>query len=405
VTQRLYYLDSNLCDFEASMVERGDDGMRIYLDRSAFYPTSGGQPHDTGTIEGIEVTDVVDEGERIAHLLARPLSGGTVRGQVNWPRRLDHMQQHTGQHLLSAVLADLLGHTTVSVHLGEHSSTVDLDAPPLSPEQVARVERRANEVVTENRTVQVSFEEAGSAVRLRKAPTRSGTIRIISIEGLDRSACGGTHVKTTGEIGPILLRKIERARKGCRIEFVCGLRAIRRARREAEVLDQVAGDLSCGVEELPQVISYQRAELKEAAGARRALEAELSLCQAKQLYAEATPDPSGLRRAVVRRSSGTIEELRALAQAFATLPQAVFIGALQSPASILLSAAADSGINAGGVLKGVLALAGGRGGGSAALAQGVLPGAEDLDQVIAMLGGTNERGPAEDSTRSPSALT
>jgi len=394
VTQRLYYVDSDLCDFEASVVDRADDGRRIYLDRSAFYPTSGGQPHDTGTIEGIEVADVVDEGERIAHLLTQPLSSGMVRGQINWPRRFDYMQQHTGQHLLSAILADLLRHTTVSVHLGEQSSTVDLDAPPLTPEQVARVETRANEVVTENRTVKVSFEEAGSAVGLRKPSSRSGTIRIITIEGVDRSACGGTHVKASGEIGPIMLRKIERARKGCRVEFVCGLRAVRRARSDIEVLGQVAGELSCAVEELPHVISLQRTELKEAAGTRRALETELSVCQAKQLYAAAIPDSTGLRRAVVRRSSGTIEELRGLAQAFATLPQAVFIGAVKSPASILLSAAADSGINAGGVLKGVLSIAGGRGGGSAALAQGILPGPEHLEQVIAMLGGPNEEGPA-----------
>jgi alanyl-tRNA synthetase len=394
VTQRLYYPDSYLRDFEALVVEQAEDSRRIYLDRTAFYPTSGGQPHDTGTINGIEVADVVDEGERIAHVLAQPLSGQRAEGQVNWPRRFDNMQQHTGQHLLSAVLADLLGHTTVSVHLGEESSTLDLDAPILTPEQVTRVEARANELITEDRKVDVSFEEASSAIGLRKPSSRSGTIRVITIQGLDRSACGGTHVRATGEIGPVLLRKIERARKGVRLEFLCGLRAVRRARSEAEVLSRLTGELSCSVEELPQVISHQRTELKQAAVARRALESELSLCQAKQLYAVATPDSAGLRRTVVRRSSGAVDELRGLAQAFATLPQAVFIGAVQSPASILLSAAADSGIDAGSVLKEVLSIAGGRGGGSAALAQGTLSHPEQLEQVIALLAGKNKEGPA-----------
>jgi alanyl-tRNA synthetase len=393
VTQRLYYLNSYLREFEASVVEQAEDGSRIYLDRTAFYPTSGGQPHDTGTINGIEVTDVVDEGDRIAHLLAQPLSDSGVQGQVNWLRRFDHMQQHTGQHLLSAVLADVLGHATVSVHLGQESSTIDLDAPGLTPDQAARVEDRANEVVTENRPVEVSFEEAGSAVGLRKAPSRSGTIRVITIQGIDRSACGGTHVSATGEIGPVLLRKIERARKGIRLEFFCGLRAILRARSDAEVLSRVTSELSCSVDELPQVIGNHRRELKQAAATRRTLESDLSLCQAKQLYGAITPDAAGLRRTVVRRSSGAVEELRGLAQAFATLPQAVFIGAVQSPASILLSAAPDSGIDAGSVLKEVLRTAGGRGGGSAVLAQGTLPHPEQLEQVIALLGGKNSEGP------------
>ncbi|MFL5548314.1 MAG: alanyl-tRNA editing protein, partial [Gemmatimonadales bacterium] len=128
MTQRLYYLDSHLRSFEASVVERADEGTRVYLDRTAFYPTSGGQLHDTGRLEGIEVADVVDEGERVAHVLVEPLaSSSTVRGELNWPRRVDHMQQHTGQHLLSAVLADLRGHPTTSVHMGELTSTLDLD--------------------------------------------------------------------------------------------------------------------------------------------------------------------------------------------------------------------------------------------------------------------------------------
>jgi len=388
VTERLYYLDSHLIEFQASVVDRADNGKRIYLDRTAFYPASGGQPSDQGKIEGVPIVDLVDEGERVAHLLEQPVQGPSVTGQIDWDCRLDHMQQHTGQHVLSAVFADLLGHTTVSVHMGEHSSTVDLDAAQLSAAEAARVEERSNEIIAENRPVQVTFEDAATAIGLRKPTSRSGTIRVVTIEGTDRSACGGTHVSATGEIGCVLLRKTERIRKGIRIEFLCGLRAVRRSRSEAEILGRLAAELSCSATELPQLIAAQRAELKEAVTSRRLLQSELSLYQARELYSKLDPDKSGIRKAVVRWPNGPPEELRSLAEAFARLPQAVFVGAIQAPPTVVLSAAADSGIQAGSVLKGLLPTFGGRGGGSASVAQGALPTEEQLERVVSALVGT-----------------
>ena len=389
MTQRLYYLDSDLRTFEASVVEQAEEGRRVYLDRTAFYPTSGGQLHDTGRLEGIEVADVVDEGERVAHLLVEPLaSGSIVRGELNWPRRLDHMQQHTGQHLLSAVLADLWDYPTSSVHLGELTSTLDLDTPQLTSEQVAQAEERANEVIAENRPVTIAFEDAGSATGLRKPSSRSGAIRIVSIEGLDRSACGGTHVRATGAIGALLVHKVERVRKGVRLEFLCGLRAIRRSRLEFNVLSKLAAELSSSVEELPRVVANQRADVKALSASKRELEADLSRYRAQELYASAQPDPAGIRRATVRLANGGLDELRGLALAFAGFPRAVFIGATESPPSVLLSAAPDSGIDAASVLKQTVSNAGGRGGGSSTMAQGVLPGKAQLEQVLSVLEGT-----------------
>jgi alanyl-tRNA synthetase len=398
VTQRLYYHDSHLTDFEARVVAQEEEGKRIFLDRTAFYPTSGGQSHDVGRLNGIEILDVVDEGDRIAHILGAPLAADTVRGQVDWSRRLDHMQQHTGQHLLSAVFADLLGYSTVSVHLGELSSTLDLDAAQLTPEQIAQVEDQANQIIAENRPVTITFEDAATARGLRKAPAREGSIRVITIENLDRSACGGTHVSATGEIGSILLRKLERIRKGVRLEFFCGLRAVRQSRTEYAVLARLAGDLSSSTDELPQLIANQRAELKQAAATRRQLETDLNRYRAQELYTATAPAPgSGIRRTVVRLSTGSLEELRGLAQAFTTLPRSVFIGAAGEPASVLLGASADSNVHAGNILKDILAATGGRGGGSATFAQGVLRGAAELDQAIALLENKTERGtyPAE----------
>jgi alanyl-tRNA synthetase len=386
MTKRLYYDDAYLREFEATVVEQADQGRRVYLDRTAFYPTSGGQPFDTGRLGGIEVTDVVDESDRIAHLLAQPLPHGPTTGQINWSRRFDHMQQHTGQHILSAVLTDLFGYSTVGVHFGQASSTLDLDTGALSPDQVARAEERANEIVVQNRPVAVSFEAEDEAVGLRKPSGRSGSLRIVTIGDLDRSACGGTHVRATGEIGAILIGKIERVRKAIRLDFVCGRRALHRAQTDFNLLSRLAAEFSSPAEDLPRLIDSQRQELKEANYARRETQALLDLCRARELYAAAAADATGIRRVVLRDSGEPLEALRGLAQAFASMPMGIFVGAVMSPPAVVLAASPDTGVDAAGVLKGLLATVGGRGGGSATVAQGIVPGRAQLETVIASIG-------------------
>ena len=196
MTHRLYYTNSYLAAFTSTVAAESDDRCRVYLDETAFYPTSGGQPHDLGTLGGVEVVDVVDEGERIAHVLREPLAARAqpVAGVIDWTRRFDHMQQHTGQHLLSAVFEDLFRYKTVSVHFGPDSSTLDLDAEMVTRDQIITVEERANAIVAEARAVNVSFEEAAHAAELRKASERSGTLRIVSIEGDLRAGALETQV-------------------------------------------------------------------------------------------------------------------------------------------------------------------------------------------------------------------
>src|SRR5580700_9724937 len=227
MTERLYYTDSYLRDFAARITARADDGRTVYLDRTAFYPTSGGQPFDTGSIAGVAVLDVVDEDGRIAHKLAgvlesgvveaSPVEAATVACDVDWARRFDHMQQHTGQHLLSAVFEELFHLKTVSFHLGAESATIDIEGGAVEARSILDAERRANEIVFENRPVTVEFQDAVEAQGLRKPSDRDGTLRIVSIDRLDRSACGGTHVRSTGEIGPILLRKLDKIRQTVRV--------------------------------------------------------------------------------------------------------------------------------------------------------------------------------------------
>jgi alanyl-tRNA synthetase len=384
-TERLYYTDSYLTTFQAAIVEQRDGGRRVYLDRTAFYPTSGGQPFDTGWLDQSRVVDVVDEDDRIAHVLEAPLQAGTAAGVVDWGRRFDHMQQHTGQHLLSAVLADEFGYQTVSVHFGDAVSTVDLDAGAVGPEQIRQAEARANALVTENRPVQVAFEDAELAGGLRKATARSGPIRIVTIAGLDRSACGGTHVRATGEIGTVLIRRAERVRKQTRLEFLCGARAVARARADFEILSGLAGVTSAAIDDLPALIEKQRAESRETEAARRALEAELHGYRARELYQAALPDAAGRRCVLFRAPGGTVDGCRGLAQAVTAMPNAVMIAALAAPPTVLLATSPDSGLDAGRLLTSVVTEFGGRGGGTARLAQGTVPGDAALEAALVKL--------------------
>jgi len=388
MTQRLYYTDSYLQEFEAKVIDRAEDSRRIYLDRTAFYPTSGGQPFDTGELAGVQVMDVIDEGERVAHLLTAPLANDRVVGRVNWTRRFDHMQQHTGQHLLSAVVADHLGYQTIAVHFGKDSSTLDIDAASFTADQARQIEEHANDMITQNRPVEISFEEAELATGLRKAPARSGKIRIISIADLDRSACGGTHVRATGEVGVALIRKLERVRKGIRLEFLCGVRAVRRAAADYTLLSQLAADLSAAPEEIPRLIGTQRDELKRTAAMAKDLEGKLDLFKARELYTGATPETTGIRRVVVRHDEGSLNELRGVAQAFTSLPKTIFVGVVSSPPAVVLATSEDTGIDAAAMLKSLLTSVGGRGGGSTRLAQGIVPGRPQLDKAVESLGST-----------------
>jgi alanyl-tRNA synthetase len=390
VTERLYYNDSYLREFRARVTGRSDDGRRIYLDRTAFYPASGGQPHDTGAIAGVALVEVEDEGEHIAHVVASPVEADEVECRIDWERRFDHMQQHSGQHLLSAVFVERFGIPTVSFHLGQESPTIDLDTATLEPARVLEAERRANQAVFENRPLAVSFEDASQTRDLRKPSEREGTLRIVSIEGLDRSACGGTHVARTGEIGLILLRKLERIRNTVRVEFLCGGRAVARARADFDALSRVAQMVSGSLDETPVLVAAQFEAARNADKLRRKLEADLAQYQGRELYSATAPDEAGVRRVLRRLPSGNLEDLRTIAQSFTAQPKAVFVAALDSnqnaePPAVLLAVSADSGTDAGKLLKAALTQAGGRGGGNQRMAQGSLPGREALEQVLSLI--------------------
>jgi alanyl-tRNA synthetase len=385
-TDRLYYRDAYRTSFAAEVVDRSSDGTRVYLKETAFYPTSGGQPHDLGQIGNVDVVDVIDEGDRIAHVLSAPLAtyGSSIAATIDWDRRFDHMQQHTGQHLLSAVFEDLFGCKTVSVHFGPDYSTLDLDSESISRQQLVAAETRANAVVGDARQVVVTFEDAATATGLRKPSDREGMLRVVSIEGVDRSACGGTHVRSTAEIGVVLVRSVEKIRKATRVEFVCGARAVRRARRDYESLAQIATSLSAALDDAPPLVLAQAERLKEGDNARKKLEKELATFHARQRYDAATPDERGVRTVVIRDAS-SMDELRTLAQAAFALPLVVVVGALTDPPSVLIASSEDSGVDAGRLLKERVTSLGGRGGGSPRLAQGSVPDVPAVETLVGQL--------------------
>jgi alanyl-tRNA synthetase len=387
--ERLYYTDSYLRDFRARITETSADGLTVYLDRTAFYPTSGGQPFDVGTIAGVAVTEVADEesgDERIAHRVASPIAAdGEVDCAIDWQRRFDHMQQHTGQHLLSAVFEELFGLKTVSFHMGAESSTIDVEGRAVDARVLADTERRVNEVIYENRPVTVRFEHAAEAQGLRKPSEREGTLRVISIEGLDRSACGGTHVRSTGEIGAVQLRKVEKVRQASRVEFLCGARAVRRARADYEALSRTAQLFSAPLDEVPNFVAATQEAARTGDKSRRKLELELAAYQGKELYATTEPAADGVRRITRQAARGNLEDLRAIAQNFTALSKAIFVAALQEPPSVLLAVSEDAGIDAGKALKAALTAAGGRGGGTARMAQGSVPDPGALQGILTSL--------------------
>jgi alanyl-tRNA synthetase len=387
MTERLYYDDSYLADFNARVLERGADGCHLILDRTAFYPASGGQPYDLGSIDGVPLLSVEeDDNERIVHATAAPVLADTVECRLDWERRFDHMQQHSGQHLLSAVIVECCAIPTISFHLGEECSTIDIAAGSLEARDVARIELRANQVIAENRAIVAEYRDASDQADLRVPSSRQGTLRVVSVENLDVIACGGTHVHRTGEIGCLLLGRLDKMRGNVRIEFLCGSRAVRRARAERDALGRIARTLDTAMADAPAAVAAQQERIKELDKTCRRLSIELARRRGRELYDAAEAAPSGLRVHENALASGSIgDDTRTEAQSFTATPRAVYLAVSRDPAAILLAASPDAALDAGAVLKKAVTAAGGRGGGNATMAQGSVPSVEALDTALAAI--------------------
>ena len=396
MTTRLYYHDSFLYDFEAELreVQEGPKPA-LLLDRTAFYPTSGGQVFDTGVIstdsEKLKVTEVVDtEDGRVVHYLEAPPKslqpGSRIRGQIDATRRRDHMQQHTGQHVLSAAFVRLFNIPTVSFHMADDYCSIDLDTATLTKDQIEAAERLANEIILENRTVDIRFvtrEEAGKLGLRKLPPAERDELRLIDIHDFDLSACGGTHVNQTGQIGCVLLRKTEKVRQGWRVEFVAGQRAVATARRDFTTLTEAAALFSTHIYDVPQQAGKSLEEIRNLRKQREQAQEELAEAQAAVLLAE-TPEASGHKLIIRTFADRDMNSLKLLAQKLTRrAPNVTALLATTSPQpSLVFAQSAGQPDDMGALIKQTLSKLGGRGGGSKDMAQGGVPNATGIESAI-----------------------
>jgi alanyl-tRNA synthetase len=383
-TERLYYADSHLLEFDARVVsarEVGGGRRELVLDRTAFYPTGGGQPFDTGQLGGARVVDCLEgEDESVVHVVEgdAPGAGESVRGRVDWPRRLDHIQQHTGQHILSQALVELYGAQTRSFRMTTDACEIDVELRDPTDERVWRAVGRANEIVWADRPVRVHHVTAEEAARLplRKDSAREGELRVVEIEGFDFSPCGGTHARRTGEVGTIVARGWERAKGMTRIEFAAGSRAASDYARANQSARAASSLLTVGREEIGRAVERLLEENKQLARRNRALEDLAARVEADELLAESAARGADGAAVVARVfDARDAESLRRLALALISRPDApavvALLGSRDGDASRLVfarSAAAPGDM--GALMRDACSRLEGRGGGRPDMAQG-----------------------------------
>jgi alanyl-tRNA synthetase len=401
ITERLYYSDSHLVEFDARVVGvvRMEDGRAaVTLDRTAFYPTGGGQPSDTGMLGATRIVECVDaEDEGVLHVVAgqAPEEGASIRGRVDWPRRLDHIQQHTGQHILSQAFVELYGAQTRSFRMTEDACEIDVDLSEPSDEKVERAVGRANEIIWDDRAVRVHLVTPEEAARmpLRKDSAREGSLRVIEVEGFDFSPCGGTHARTSGEVGIVAARHWERAKGLVRVTFVAGGRALADYRRANRVARATAALFSVARDEAAEASARLQDENKQLQRRLRAAEEIASRAEARELFEEAARAASsgasqatGGELTVVARvfEQRDAESLRRLAFALAAHTRTVaLLGSREAGAARLVFARgrdAEGDMNA--LMREACVALEGRGGGRPDMAQG---GGRRVDRINEVL--------------------
>jgi alanyl-tRNA synthetase len=389
MTQKLYLDDPYLQNVTSTVIENtavsGKPG--IILNQTVFYPTSGGQPHDTGTINNIAVVDVFeDESQRIVHLLESPVNDFQVNGKINWQRRFDHMQQHTGQHILSQAFMKTCNADTISFHLGEKSSTVDLNQAGFSSETMTSVENLANQIIYENRKVigHGVSENDLKQFPVRKLPTVEKNIRIIEIKDFDYSPCGGTHCSRTGEIGILKIRRFEHYKGGTRIHFVCGLRALKDYQQKTEVFKQLSKSMSSSQTDLYKNIQKSQEDLKLLRREHDLLKKQLLDYEAQALFAEheVIGEICIIKKIYEDRNP---KELKILAKKILdTFPKIVILFGTKAEgkAAMLFSRSEELSFNMGQLMETACAVVNGRGGGRPQHAQGGGPEVENLGNAL-----------------------
>ena len=397
-THRLYYDDSFQDNFSAQVLscepiaEAEDTGFAphwgVILDQTLLYPTSGGQPNDLGKLGDANVLDVRDHEDRILHVVDRPVAPGRVDGCIHWPRRFDHMQQHTGQHLLSAVFQERFGLLTTSFHLGETVSTIDLQGPQPSPLILEGAARAANAVIFEDREITVRYgtaeEFAGRGVR--KQVDRKGVLRVIEITGIDLQPCGGTHLRHTGQLGFILIRGCTKIRQDWRVEFVCGGRAESVARKDADLIAQISAQLKCAPQDLQSAVERVQREREALAKRVKSLLPKVAESDAAALLAasSAAPHPGDIRIVAELLEGAEPDYLQDLGSSLAKTEKVIALLADRQTGHVVFAQHPKAAKDMNSLLKEVFQQFPGKGGGTKDFARGALAAVENAATVIGL---------------------
>lgn len=369
-TRRLYFEDAYRVEFQASVVERllCEGRPALILDQTCFYPESGGQPSDQGQIDGIQVLKVLEDGERIVHVLEHEIAVQRITGTIDWVVRFDHMQQHSGQHILSQAFYEIVEGETLSFHLGNERSNVEIGMARMGEEELNRVEGRANNVVFEDREIKTYFipEEKIAGIPLRRPPKKAGRLRVVEVDGFDYSACGGTHCRRTGEVGLIKITQSERIRNNLRFEFVCGRRALADYGLKNRVVRQLSNELSVKEADVPLSVGKLAEEFKAARKLAKKCEEKLAVFEAREYIQKA--EGKVIREILTEKSP---EAARFLALNIIRQGDFIVLFAAKSEARshLVLAASETLKLDLRPLVPMVASLIAGKGGGSASLVE------------------------------------
>ncbi|MFD2759741.1 alanyl-tRNA editing protein [Lentibacillus juripiscarius] len=393
-TEKLFYQDSYMRAFTARVLkaERDEQGhFYVVLDRTAFYPTGGGQPHDTGTLNSVHVYDVEEIGGEVRHYIEDPVDvHHEIAGEIDWERRFDHMQQHAGQHILSAAFAEMVGYQTVSFHLGQQICSIDLDAVDLTDEEIMQVENKANDIILENRPVEtrwVSAEEL-SQYPLRKEVSVSDNIRLVIIPDFDYNGCGGTHPNSTGQVSALKMLHWEKQKKKVRVYFVCGGRVLNELGAKHKVIYGLTDTLNVPQEELNETAIRALRLNKDQEKTINELKSKLIDYEA-EAYIEQAEESHGGRIVKAVFADRSIPELQQLAKVITANADdmiAVLVNENHNKLQLVCAGGEAVHVNMNDLLKQVLPLINGKGGGTAKIVQGggerILPPEELMEAFV-----------------------
>ena len=382
-TLKLFHEDAYKIEFEANVIEKTQQDQKFFLvlDQTCFYPESGGQPSDKGTLNGLSVIHVEEQEGKILHVLEKDISEKKVFGKIDWEKRFDHMQQHAGQHILSQSLFELFQAKTLSFHLGEQSSTIEFNLREISDKESERVEDRANTIVFQDRDVKsyIVSEMDIEKVPLRKPSQKKGPIRVIEVSDFDYSACGGTHPSKTGEIGLIKILKWDRIRNNVRCEFVCGRRALFDYSLKNSIMRQITARFTVSEKEIPAALEKLLAELKDQKRKNKKIRDKLIQYEAQKMIQSAEEN-------IIKEvfSEGTNDEIKRLALNIINGGEFIVLFGLklENRGHLVLACSESLGVDMRDLISIVSPLVEGKGGGSSSLVEIFVKNTENIEKAL-----------------------